>query len=389
MRTDRHGVALVTAIWMLAVLLVLLAGFAALVHSEMQMARNHGQLIRARWAARAGMARAEATLLEQVQEPATSFGEETALTLSSSDEGAGLENAGYQVTVTDDAARVNVNVAPAETLLVLFPQEVADAIVDWRDADSTPQPEGAEEDYYAGLTPSYRCRNAALLTVGELKLVKGVSDDLLDTALTEGGRPLRDLITVTSWDSNTDAEGETRVNIATANRQTLRQGFGNLLTRQDVDAILRQRSSRPFQSVADLLDVQGLSREKVAQLFDKATVTSDTVRKGLVNLNTAPVEVLAALPGMDEAAAQAIVDYRTNQSPFAGVGQLLEVDGITTTAFKRVANWLTTRSRVFHLTAVGQDADGVQATITGIVQIDTVPGAEGITATTRVLYWKE
>lgn len=50
--------------------------------------------------------------------------------------------------------------------------------------------------------------------------------------------------------------------------------------------------------------------------------------ESVVNLNTADVGQLDALPGVGPAIAQAIVDYRDQNGPFATVDQLVEVRGI-------------------------------------------------------------
>jgi competence protein ComEA len=50
--------------------------------------------------------------------------------------------------------------------------------------------------------------------------------------------------------------------------------------------------------------------------------------ESVVNLNTADVGQLDALPGVGPAIAQAIVDYRDQNGPFASVDQLVEVRGI-------------------------------------------------------------
>ncbi len=56
---------------------------------------------------------------------------------------------------------------------------VADAILDWIDADSQPREMGAEKDYYAGLESPYAPRNGLPECLEELLLVKGVTRELL------------------------------------------------------------------------------------------------------------------------------------------------------------------------------------------------------------------
>ncbi|RLQ23893.1 general secretion pathway protein GspK [Seongchinamella sediminis] len=55
---------------------------------------------------------------------------------------------------------------------------IARSIGDWLDADSQPRFDGAEDDYYAGLTPAYRASNQPMLSVTELRAVKGMSPEL-------------------------------------------------------------------------------------------------------------------------------------------------------------------------------------------------------------------
>jgi len=56
---------------------------------------------------------------------------------------------------------------------------IADAILDWLDADSNARQFGAEEDYYVGLNLPYGPRNAVPVSLEELLLVKGVTRDRL------------------------------------------------------------------------------------------------------------------------------------------------------------------------------------------------------------------
>ena len=58
-------------------------------------------------------------------------------------------------------------------------ESIADAILDWMDADRVPRPSGAEEDYYGTLNPPYSPRNGIPDSLEELLLVKGVTRSLL------------------------------------------------------------------------------------------------------------------------------------------------------------------------------------------------------------------
>lgn len=59
-------------------------------------------------------------------------------------------------------------------------EDVADAILDWLDADDEPRPLGAEfEDYYLNLQPAYKPANGPIDSIEQLLLVRGVTPQLL------------------------------------------------------------------------------------------------------------------------------------------------------------------------------------------------------------------
>jgi type II secretory pathway component PulK len=94
--------------------------------------------------------------------------------------------------ITDEASKLNLNTATEAQLLKLVrhavgdaddidPQQIVNAILDWRDSDSAPRgdPGDTEGAYYRKLEKPYRVKNGPFDTVEELLLVKGVTGNVL------------------------------------------------------------------------------------------------------------------------------------------------------------------------------------------------------------------
>lgn len=72
-----------------------------------------------------------------------------------------------------------------------------------------------------------------------------------------------------------------------------------------------------------------------------AVQPSATPETQLVNINLAPAWLLMALPGIGEAKAQAIVDYREAEGPFQRIDQLMQVSGIGSVIYQDLRGLVT------------------------------------------------
>ena len=115
--------------------------------------------------------------------------------------------------------------------------------------------------------------------------------------------------------------------------------------------------------------------------LDDLRLDPQLVRIGPINVNTAPREVLSALPGMTAALTDRIIagrPYGDRLQKGRGIGDLLQEAVLGSDEeeklemFRRLAHLLTTRSQVFRIISVGQAAEhgapGASQRITAVVQ---------------------
>jgi len=300
--------------------------------------------------------------------------------------------------VVDEGGKIHVNTASEETLAGLERLEAdrLDCLLDYRDRDSDARAGGAEQEYYDRLPHPYIIPNGPLSTIEELLMVKGFTGDLvygedanlngrLDPNEDDGldrlprdnrdGRldpGLRDLLTVYSAVPNVDRDGHRRIDI---NQGRLPEDLAiSDETRRLIGVYLAEghRFKHPAEVVGlrfqakkqhkDYPDVQPgtwleehLAAGDLAVLLDRTT--ADTKRRlvGLVNLNTARAEVLAAMPGLDASRARQIVDVRSGLSAEtkSTIAWLYEQGVLEPDVFKEVAPHLAARSYQFSVRCVG------------------------------------
>jgi len=64
-----------------------------------------------------------------------------------------------------------------------------------------------------------------------------------------------------------------------------------------------------------------------------------------IDLNTATVEQLVEVPGIGQALAERIVEFRQKEGPFRRVEDLMKVRGIGEKSLEKMRPWLTVKER--------------------------------------------
>jgi hypothetical protein len=101
-----------------------------------------------------------------------------------------------------------------------------------------------------------------------------------------------------------------------------------------------------FKTIADLLEVPGFTQTVMQQIADRITTDSSTDRQNVININTAPAEVLATIPGMDQTTLQAILNYRQNGQAFQTLNDLFTLP-LQRPQFQSVLPVVSTKSSVY------------------------------------------
>ena len=440
-RSAARGVALIVVLWVMVILSFLCVSFTREMVLEAESSRYFVDQAQAQLAAASAVARARIALatyqgdpsdpsagllldnpgefrwVPLTEETGRTWGSSPAASLASRRAGSVAPSEAYYSLVgkrydsdddlafglIDEAAKLNVNTASWESLARLpeMTDELAQAIVDFRDADSDPLPYGAEDEYYETLEQPYRAKNAPFETLEELLLVKGINSAMLygedtnqngvldpwendgnastpdDDQDSELDRGLAAYVTVYSSEPNVNSAGEARLNLTTASREEVQEALSQGMSSNLVDQVCSVlfptggpggegtgsdaggQQSAQSETMANLLVrvpalLERENRQALAYLLDVATVSEEEAFPGLVNVNTAPTSVLAALPGFDEDVAEAIDAYRKQGgADFSSVVWLLDVEAVGPVRFLQQLPLITARSFRYRVHAVG------------------------------------
>jgi DNA uptake protein ComE-like DNA-binding protein len=286
---------LVGLLWCLALLAVVVIGVLHMSRLDLMAVKNQGDTIQAHYLALAGIEKAKALLYHEMTELKRSAKSHSGALYDAPEEfreirlgrghfsvlrqGRADEGGRVVYGVSDEEARLNVNVASSEQLskIETLTPEIIAAIQDWRDGDNAARSLGAEAEYYVGLRVPYLPRNGPVQTMHELLMVRGITRDLLFGEDANGNGlldPEEDdrteslpvdnadgvldngwsgLLTIDSSALNESAAGQARVNLKSADERTLSGVRG--VSRDLARAIVAYRGQKEFESIADLLDV--------------------------------------------------------------------------------------------------------------------------------------
>ncbi|HWD92175.1 MAG TPA: general secretion pathway protein GspK [Verrucomicrobiae bacterium] len=311
---SKRGVALIVVMIAIFVLSILAGAFAYSMKVESKLALNSNNQADLEWIGRSGVEYAR-WILAQEKCPYDSLNQKWAggpgspcetngplaevVSLADFHIGDGI----FSLKITDLERKINVNTADEATLNQMLrvigadandSGSIVDGILDWVDRDDNTRVNGAESDYYQGLTPPYVAKNGPIDDISELLLIKGIRD-------------------------NPEIYSRDYANVERFDR------FGNPVP--------------PHEYGAYLVDVL------------------TPISTGRININTASSTVLQMIPGIDEAIATQIIRVRAgpdgadgtdDDTPFASVGELASV-GLPQSASPQLNHYCTTRSSTFEV----------------------------------------
>ncbi len=360
------GLSLIATLWILTILSVLATQFLYSIRLEQRAQANFVERTKFYYTAKAGFEKSIAILRGDT----TSYdalGENWAQDMEEQiEEASRVGNAlTYRVSITDEESKVNLNSADVNVIRGLLgtvghdvaesaeQSPLADAIVEGR-----PYRTVLDVARIEGMTQE--------LLYGRRRLTQGFSAVNRNQDAAEGSntKGLIDYATIYSIDKNTDANGQPRVNVNSADAQQISQIQGSnnqpVFSQGEAESLIHQRS---LKGIGDLIDAQAVSNQIFDNIRARITVEdsdgennqenaendnensdkeSGENNQEQVNINTGDAGNLASLDGIDQGIAERIIEHRENEGAFENVDELKEVKLITSDEFKSIVDRITT-----------------------------------------------
>src|SRR5262245_36509683 len=318
----QSGIALIIVMISVFVLAILAGGFAYSMKVETKLARNANSETQLEWLGRSGVEYARWILAEQLKinaEPYDALNQVWAggpggigtsnSPLAYVQRTVMLGNGSFTWKIVDLEGKANINTASEgmlQSALMMVGADPGDmtpivsAIQDWIDPDDNTHLQGAEDDFYEGLAPSYSAKNGPIDDISELLFIKGISPELF-------------------W-------GPASTN----------NPLGAWQQKQDHGRFRGPDQPPPYP----------------VGLVDLFTPLST----GRININTASAAVLQVIPGIDRVVAEAIVSGREGEDdgsgltgPYRNVAQVGRMPEVNPLAQRLLQQYCDVRSSTFQV----------------------------------------
>ncbi len=318
--SPQAGIALIIVMISIFVLTMLAGGFAWSMKVETKLDRNANSESQLEWLGRSAVECARWEVAQQLlisQEPYDALNQVWAGGMG----GAGTSNTpladfknelevqggGATWKIYDCERKANINVANEailqQALMVMGVDAgqmtpVVNSILDWIDRDETPRIQGAESDFYQGMTPPYFAKNGPIDDISELLLIKNAADfyGAPDTSLSQ-------------------------------------QKVYNPLTSR-------------FSGSGGVMPTAAVG---LTNLFTPLSI-------GKININTASAEVLQLIPSITPEAAQGIVSARSGEDdgsgmfgPYRNLGEVRRVPEVSLPMLGALQQFCGVRSSTFEV----------------------------------------
>jgi general secretion pathway protein K len=318
LRSER-GVALMMVLWIFMVLTVLVAEFSRGMRDEAVATQNMAEEVQARGVAVAGIGQGIYRTLRAHED---NTDDEADIdpdqwppdgTWHEGSYGGGT----YSVRLIDEGGKISLNRADEALLRRVLgnvgvtgdeQEEIADAILDWRDPDSMKRLHGAEADYYMGLSEPYAPQNGPFASVDELLLVRGISRDLFFGTGARGAGPVGGL----------KGNRDTKPPIALRDIFSVFNKTGNINVRNAPAAVLQAVMGGEEDDVQEVLDARTTDPGSALTLV-QAKVGDATIARRLVDrrANIVAIDARAVMQGAQiQARVGAVVDVLEDAEGF-------------------------------------------------------------------------
>ncbi|MGA3066686.1 MAG: type II secretion system protein GspK [Tepidisphaeraceae bacterium] len=234
-------------------------------------------------------------------------------------------NQNFDFGLVDESGKLNLNSATSDELQILpnMTPALADAIVDWRTPEANGTPDGAKTPTYQALPEPYACKDSNYETVDELRLISGMTPQILY-----------------GQDTNRNGvidPGEQAAQSAATNGINLNFSSGGT----DMD-----RGIINF--------VTAYSQQSQSRTVNGRRVT--TLATGLINVNTAPEQVLMCLPGITQQQAETLIGTRQGGTTSGDTSWIRGALGAA--AYNQISTLITTTSYQYSADIVAVSGDG-------------------------------